>query len=141
MILERLLVETDLRLVILDPNSDFVHLGQVRRGTDPALAERYEQAARGVAVYSADAQGERRLRLRAAEIDPGTQAAVLRVDPITDREEFAELADLVADASVSALEALSGSDRSEARWPAIMLTSVVGRRRWHPVRPGTRWGR
>ena len=118
-----------------------MRLGQVRRGTDPALAERYEQAARGVAVYSADAQGERRLRLRAAEIDPGTQAAVLRVDPITDREEFAELADLVADASVSALEALSGSDRSEARWPAIMLTSVVGRRRWHPVRPGTRWGR
>ena len=47
-ILERLLTETDLRLVILDPNSDFVRLGTVRRGTDPALAECYRQATRGV---------------------------------------------------------------------------------------------
>ena len=40
MILERLLIETDLRVLILDPNSDFVHLGQVRAGADPALAGR-----------------------------------------------------------------------------------------------------
>ncbi len=83
--LERLLIETDLRLVILDPNSEFVRLGKVRGGADPALAERYQEAARGVAVYSADAPGERRLRLHAAEIDPATQAAVLRLDPIADR--------------------------------------------------------
>jgi uncharacterized protein len=49
-----------------------------------------------VAVYSADAQGERRLRLHAAEIDPATQAALLRLDPIADREEYAALAELLA---------------------------------------------
>ena len=114
-ILERLLIETDLRLVILDPNSDFVRLGNVQGGADPALAERYQEAARGVAVYSADAPGGRRLRLHAAEIDPVTQAAVLRLDPIADREEYAALADLLASPSPPALAALSGSDRPEAR--------------------------
>ena len=36
-------METDLRLLILDPNSDFVRLGTVRGGADPALIERYRE--------------------------------------------------------------------------------------------------
>ncbi len=112
-ILERLLIETDLRLVILDPNSDFVRLGQVRRGVDPALAERHEQAARGVAVYSAGASGERRLRLQPTHIDPATQAAMLRLDPIDDREEFAALAELLSE-NMPLREALEKSDLPEA---------------------------
>ena len=92
-ILERLLIETDLRLVVLDPNSDFVCLGQVRADADPALAERYAGAARGVAVYSAGAPAARRLRLHVAEIDPAMQAALLRLDPVDDREEYAALSD------------------------------------------------
>jgi len=114
-ILERLLIETDLRLVILDPNSDFVRLGTVLGGTDPALAGRYRQAARGVTVLSAGAPGERRLRIHAAEIDPATQAAVLRLDPIADREEYATLAGLIARPDRSALEALPDSEGSETR--------------------------
>jgi DNA helicase HerA-like ATPase len=112
-ILERLLTETDLRLVILDPNSDFVRLGTVRGDTDPELAERYRQAARGVTVLSADAPGQRRLRIHAAEIDPATQAAVLRLDPIADREEYATLAGLLAGQDHSALEALPDSKEPE----------------------------
>jgi DNA helicase HerA-like ATPase len=109
-ILERLLLETDLRLVILDPNSDFVRLGRARAGADPALVDRYRDATPGITVLSADAPGERRLRLHAAEIDPATQAAILRLDPIADREEYAELAGLIAGNDVSALEALRGDD-------------------------------
>jgi uncharacterized protein len=105
-ILEQLLTQTALRLVILDPNSDFVRLGTVRAGTGQALAERYREAAGGVTVLSAGATGERRLRLHAAEMDPATQAAVLRLDPIADREEYAELAGLIAEQDVSGLEAL-----------------------------------
>lgn len=56
-ILERLLTETDLQLVILDPNSDFVRLGTVRSGTGATLAGRYRQAGRGVTILSADAPG------------------------------------------------------------------------------------
>ena len=105
-VLERLLIETDLRMVVLDPNSDFVRLGQVRAGADPALAERYRTAARGVAVYSAGAGAGRRLRLHAAEIDPAMQAALLRLSPVDDREEYAELAELLASPNPPALGTL-----------------------------------
>src|SRR5215472_13373588 len=71
-ILEQLLIETDLRLVILDPNSDFVRLGTVRSDADRARTEPYRNATHGVTVLSADAPGERRLRLHAVEIDPVT---------------------------------------------------------------------
>jgi uncharacterized protein len=113
-ILERLLIETDLRLVILDPNSDFVRLGQVRADADPALAGRYAEASRGVTVHSAGAPGERRLRLHAAEVDPQTQAAVLRLDPIADREEYALLAALLAEGTPLTMQELSRSDLPEA---------------------------
>ena len=52
-ILEQLLTETDLRIVVLDPNSDFVRLGEVRGGADAAMAERYlADAAFTQAVFS-----------------------------------------------------------------------------------------
>ena len=114
-ILERLLMETGLRLVVLDPNSDFVRLGEVRADADPALAERYREVARRVVIYSADAPGGRRLRLHVAEIDPVTQAALLRLDPIEDREEYAALAALLASKNPPTLEALTGSGHPEAR--------------------------
>ena len=67
-ILEQLLLETGVRLVVLDPNSDFGRLAEMRADADPALAERYQDAARGVAVYSAGTPGSRRLRLHAADM-------------------------------------------------------------------------
>jgi len=123
-ILERLLIETDLRMVVLDPNSDFVRLGQVRADADPALAERYQEAARGVAVYSADAPAGRRLRLHAAEIDPAMQAALLRLDPVNDREEYAALADLLASDKPPTLQALTQSDDPEGRRLGLRLRSL-----------------
>jgi uncharacterized protein len=125
LILERLLTETGLRIVILDPNSDFVRLGTARTGADPALAERYRDAARGVTVLSASASGERRLRVHAAELDPATQAAVLRLDPIADREEYAALAGLLAShPDRSAIEALSASDSPEARQLGLRVSNL-----------------
>ncbi len=114
-ILERLLIETDLRIVILDPNSDFVRLGQVRPGADPGLAARYQPAAGSVAVYSAHASGPRRLRLHAADIDPAVQAAALQLDPIADRDEYAALAAFLSRPDIPTIEGLSGSDLPEAR--------------------------
>ena len=122
--LERLLIETDLRVVVLDPNSDFVRLGDVRGGADPALAERYQEAARGVAVYSSGAPGGRRLRLHAAEIDPATQAALLRLDPIQDREEYAALAELLAREGPPRLEALTEDDSPERRRLGLRIRNL-----------------
>jgi DNA helicase HerA-like ATPase len=123
-ILEQLLLETDLRLVILDPNSDFVRLGDVRAGVAPALADRYQEVARRVEVYSARAAGERRLRLHAAELEPATQAALLRLDPIADREEYAALATLVAGANPLTLEALTRSDHPDAKHLGLRIRNL-----------------
>ena len=90
LVLERLLLETDLRVVILDPNSDFVRLGTVRGGADAELASRYGDVSAAVSVRSQGEAGEP-LQLAFPELDPATQAAVLRLDPIADREEYSAL--------------------------------------------------
>jgi DNA helicase HerA-like ATPase len=105
-ILERLLLETSLRIVILDPNSDFVRLGEARQGIDGSLAERHGDVAQGVVVRSAAESGSERLALRFADLDARSQAAALRLDPVADREEYAEL--------VSIVESLPDSDREAA---------------------------
>ena len=122
-ILERLLTETDLRIVVIDPNSDFVRLSEVRGGADPVLADRYRQSARRVTVHSAGAPGERRLRLHAAEVDPAMQAALLHLDPIEDREEYATLAGLLAGDPL-ALATLASSERPEERRLGLRLRNL-----------------
>ena len=52
-VLEQLLLETDLQLVVLDPNSDFVRLGELRPDADDADAARYAEATRSLAVRRA----------------------------------------------------------------------------------------
>ena len=44
-LLERLLMETELRVVVLDPNSDYVRLGEARDGADAAARERFAPVA------------------------------------------------------------------------------------------------
>ena len=92
-ILERLLVETTLRIVILDPNSDFVRLGELRTDAPAEIRGRYESAAAGVAVRSAGDDGPDRLHVRFRDFDAAEQAAVLRLDPIADRDEYAALSE------------------------------------------------
>ena len=43
--LEQLLLETDLRIVVLDPNSDFARLPETRDGADPGPAARWAERA------------------------------------------------------------------------------------------------
>ena len=113
--LERLLLETGLRIVILDPNSDFVRLGAVRDGVDATTAAHYRDAAGRIAVHSGPGRGDERLRLRIADLSPAAQGALLRLDPIADREEHAELAAILAQAAPPRMEDLHASDRPEAR--------------------------
>jgi hypothetical protein len=120
LVLERLLVGTSLRMVVLDPNSDYAHLSEVRDGTDPAVAEEYATAASGVSVWRNDPRAERPLRLQFADVDPAAQAAVLGLDPISDREEYAALSGILAGGAkdrplVSGLDALVSSDNPDVR--------------------------
>ena len=67
----------------------------------------------GFAVHDVNAQGAHRLRLQDTEIDPAATAALLRLDPIADREEFAALAAWLASEHAPTLESLTDSGRPE----------------------------
>jgi len=110
-VLERLLLETSLRIVVLDPNSDFVRLGDVRDGIDDELASRYRAATDGLVVRRGDAKEADRLHVRFVDCDPDEQAAVLRLDPIADADEYGTLLDLLD----SGLERASDSTELLAR--------------------------
>jgi hypothetical protein len=104
-VLERLLLETDLRMVILDPNSDFVRFNRVRPLEEvnrfhahplsaeayAELAASYRQAAAGLRIFrpaALAADNEQSLRVRFGDLSPREQGTVLNLDPIEDREEF-----------------------------------------------------
>jgi DNA helicase HerA-like ATPase len=136
-LLERLLMETSLRVVVLDPNSDYVRLGDASAGADPAALERFSAVAGSVAVRSGTS-GDARIRVRFRDLSPAHQAALLRLDPLADREEYAELTALVEDqgiGSVADLEQVeSGALRLRARnlgveaygiWPGREGESLV----------------
>ncbi|WP_371037250.1 ATP-binding protein [Rhodosalinus sp. FB01] len=94
-ILERLLLETDLRIAVLDPNSDYVGLGRFRKpgqaGADSAahaaIAERYQAAVSGLGIHGAR-PGQKPLRSRFGRLPIAQQALVLNLDPIRDASEY-----------------------------------------------------
>src|SRR5215203_185572 len=122
-ILERLLLETDLKIVILDPNSDFVRLDRIRplddvnrtssselsRESYEKVSKRYQRVASSLKVvrpapYAEDSS--RLLRIWFSDLERHEQGLVLDMDPLRDREEF--------NAYWRAIERLSGERYSLA---------------------------
>jgi DNA helicase HerA-like ATPase len=128
-LLEQLLLATSLKIVVLDPNSDFVRLQELRTGVASELARRWEAVAPAIAVHRADNAGAGRLRVRLGELEPHTQAAALQLDPIRDRDEYAELATLLNDLRPSTLEELASSDRPGAG-DLVRRAGNLGVSRW-----------
>lgn len=95
LLLERVLAETELPVVVLDPNSDYVRLARLRDGADPLLADRFARVIDDVAVWRDGPTADHPLRLRFSDLEPETQAAVLGLDPIADLDEYAVLRDLL----------------------------------------------
>lgn len=88
-LLERLMLQTDLRMVVFDPNADFVHLGSTLPGVELADARRI--ADRGVRVLRSDStriEGDEPLRMRFRTMTRQSQAATLQLDPIRDQDEY-----------------------------------------------------
>lgn len=85
-VLEELLLRTELPLVIIDPNADFVRLGEVRDGVDAATTEAL--ASRDIRVMRPAHLGDGGARARWSTMLPQSKAAVLRLDPIVDRVEY-----------------------------------------------------
>ena len=75
-------------------------------------------------MRSAESRGDERLRLRFGELAPATQAALLQLDPVADREEYAELRALLAEARPESLSELATADRPEARRLGLRLGNL-----------------
>ena len=119
-LLEQLLVQTRLRIVVLDPNSDFVRLGDLRAGAEASAAERYRDAAAAIVVRRSGERGTERLRLRFADLDFATQAAALRLDPVRDGAEYAHLVELVGEARAAGVGGhATVADTLERRAPEL----------------------
>ena len=113
-LLERLLMETTIRVLVLDPNSDYVGLADPRADADPSAAERYAHSAGRIVVRSGTS-GDSRLGLHFRELEAAQQAALLRLDPIADGDEYAELTAIAADANPASFEELeAGGEEARA---------------------------
>jgi uncharacterized protein len=110
-VLEQLLLRTTLRIVMLDPNSDFVRLDAVRDGVDEEQSAHYRSAAAGLEVRRGHVQGAGRLHVRFVDCEPEEQAAALRLDPIRDVDEYGALVDMLD----AGLEARTDSTEQLAR--------------------------
>jgi hypothetical protein len=119
-LLERLLLNTRLRIVILDPNSDFVRLRELRDGAAADDAAGWGAVAAGIAVHRA---GDG-LQLRLADLEPAAVAALLRLDPLSDGEAYAELVSLLAEQHPGSLEALLAADRPGAQRLALRIHNL-----------------
>ena len=87
-VLEQLLARTTLRMVILDPNSDYIHLGSV---TEQGGGERHESvrraietAGRRVYVFGSE---DTPLKVRFGRLPARQQLTVLGLHPLDDAEE------------------------------------------------------
>jgi uncharacterized protein len=114
LVLEQLLLETDIPIVVLDPNSDATRLRELADGVDAALAERWGEIAPRIAVRGAGREGDERLRLRFFDLDPALQQAVVGLNPLRDRDEFDAMRRLIeAEKAGGSVEELTTLLRSQ----------------------------
>ena len=114
-ILDRLLAGTRLRVVVLDPNSDFVGLGDVRDGVHEEQAARHRAVAPGIVVRRAGGAASARLHVPFGGLGDDERAALLRLDPIADREEYAALVELLREHRPETLTELPEAGTESAR--------------------------
>ncbi|WP_448808630.1 ATP-binding protein [Agromyces bauzanensis] len=88
-VLEQLIAHTALPIVIFDPNSDFVRLGELNPDAHGPSADAL--AKRDVRVLRPNVEGAEPLRARFMTMPIGSKAAVLQLDPVADRDEFNSL--------------------------------------------------
>jgi hypothetical protein len=86
-----------------------VRLAEPRANADEAALARFAPLTESIAVRSG-VEGPGAIRVRFRELSPALQAAVLRLDPLADREEYADLTALVEDESIRSLSDLEHVD-------------------------------
>ena len=146
-LIEQLLLETDLRIVIIDPNSDFVNIDRLHRLTDinktrsaklppdayEQVVARYDELRPHIKVLRPRPRGEKPadiLQIRFSDLDPLEQGAVLRMDPLKDREEFYRYRKVVESLAGNhyslkeIMAAISNNFSSEARQVGLRIENL-----------------
>ncbi|WP_426185319.1 ATP-binding protein [Microbacterium sp. TWP3-1-2b2] len=85
-VLEQLLLHTELPILVFDPNADYVRLKEARAG---AAAEHAAHiSGRDIRVFRSGGADGDPLHVRYLDLSPAAKAAVLQIDPIADAEEY-----------------------------------------------------
>ncbi|QAY74806.1 ATP-binding protein [Agromyces protaetiae] len=100
-VLEQVIAHTALPVVIFDPNSDFVRLGELNPGASGPDAEALAQ--RDIRVLRPRGEGAAGLRARFRDMPIASKAAALRLDPIVDRAEYNVFVQLQRETSLADL--------------------------------------
>lgn len=85
-VLEQLLMHTELPLLVLDPNADFTRLDENRPESDAGETGRLAEIPMRI-LHSTNKDGDQ-VRARFTDLSVAAKAAVLQMDPIADAEEF-----------------------------------------------------
>jgi hypothetical protein len=108
--LEQIMLHTKLPLVILDPNSDFVKLGEIRKDAPPSEAA--ELATRDVRVRRSNADAADPLRVRFLSLPLRSRAAILQIDPVLNADDYNTMLRMETDISLIQDHDLVGFIRS-----------------------------
>jgi DNA helicase HerA-like ATPase len=151
-VLEQLLIETELPMLVFDPNADFVRLAELRTAAPDAPgrdAERDALAARDIRILrptpwdgapatgtpaastpatSAPATSPTPLRARFIELSTRSKAAVLGIDPLRDRLEYNALlrleSELVSSDPYEIAARMQDSENPAARALALRIENL-----------------
>jgi DNA helicase HerA-like ATPase len=125
-LLEQVLLQTRMPLVVLDPNSDFVRLGEVR---DEASPEAAELAGRDIRVRRpGGVGGADPLHARFLDLPLRSRAAILNLDPVHDAEEYNGLLQIESELSQVVerrlIEFLRSGDKAVRHRLAVRLENL-----------------
>lgn len=131
-VLERLLVGTRLPMLVLDPNADFVRLGEVRDETPSEAADALRALDLRV-LRPRGAGGTTPLHARYVDMTLRARAAVLQIDPVRDAAEYNVLLHLeheVGPLESDRLAQLLGASDDPARRALLLRLENLGVLGW-----------
>ncbi|WP_314503113.1 ATP-binding protein [uncultured Microbacterium sp.] len=108
--LEQIMLHTRLPLVIFDPNSDFVKLGEIR--DDAPEAEAAELRTRDIRVRHSTTGAGDPLRTRFLQMPLRSRAAILQIDPVLNPDDYNTMLRMETDISLIEDHDLVGFMRS-----------------------------
>ncbi|MGA0568589.1 ATP-binding protein [Rathayibacter sp. KR2-224] len=85
-VLEQLLLQTELPAAVIDPNADFAELASTRDDVDREQAARWRDL--DIRVLHSSTRREPQLHIRFVDLSVPAKAAVGRLDPIADADEY-----------------------------------------------------